>query len=90
MKTNTRFSALLLLLLCIGASLFTACSTDDGEYVRPITQYEKMQGRWLLSRVVQTDEATQKQMDLTSLFDFGSLVINLNADAQGNPTDFSV
>ena len=79
------------MLLMMGSFLLTSCdNTDDGSYVAPITLYEKIGGKWVLNTVTQTDESTSKTMDLTSLFDFSSLVVNLNTDAKGEPSTFTV
>ncbi len=88
---RTIFKTLLLSLLLVSGCSLTSCNdTDDGSYVAPITQYEKISGKWLLNSITQVDETTSKTMTLTNLFDFGSFVINLNTDSNGEPTTFSV
>lgn len=79
------------LLAIFFASLFASCaSTDDGDYVNPITQYEKIGGNWIINSVTQTDETNQTSMDLTSLFNYDSFGISLNVDDEEKPTTFSV
>lgn len=91
MRNKITFLVFLMMLLVMGSFLLTSCdNTDDGSYVAPVTLYEKIGGKWILNTVTQTDESTSKTMDLTSLFDFNSLVINLNTDAKGEPTTFTV
>lgn len=88
---NLFLSSFSVCMLALGSFALTACNdTDDGDYVKPITQYEKVNGQWLLNSITQVDETNQKTMDLTSAFDFDSFAITLNTDADGNPTDFQV
>lgn len=71
--------------------VLTSCDdTDDGSYVPPITQYEKVAGKWVLNSISQVDELNGKEMALTDQFDFDSFVINFSTDEQGNPTSFQV
>jgi hypothetical protein len=91
MKTNKTSKVLLLLLLIVTGSTFTSCNdTDDGSYVAPITLYEKIGGKWVLSSINQVDETSNKSMALTSLFDFGTFVINLNTDDANQPSTFTI
>lgn len=81
----------LTLMLLGGSMMFTSCDTvEDGNYVAPITQYEKIGGKWILNTVTQTDETTANTLDLTSVFDFDTFGINLNVDNDGKPTTFEV
>ena len=81
----------LALLLLSGTGMLTSCNTvEDGSYVAPITQYEKIGGNWILNTVVQTDETSANTLDLTGVFDFDTFGINLNVDTDGNPTTFEV
>lgn len=78
-------------LVSVGLLLLCSCAnTDDGDYVSPITQYEKIGGSWLLNSVTQTDETTTNTMALTDVFDFDTFGINLNTDENNNPTTFEV
>lgn len=79
-----------LALMACSAGLLSCNDTDDGSYVAPITQYEKVGGQWLLNSITQVDETNQKTMDLTSNFDFDSFAITLNTDDKGQPTTFQV
>ena len=91
MTKKSTLKALLLLLALSPSMWLTSCSTiEDGDYVAPITQYEKMEGKWKVNSVTQIDETNQKQMSLTSLFDFESFTINLGMDASGNPTTYAI
>lgn len=77
------------LLAC--AAAFSSCaSTDDGDFVQPITQYEKIGGHWTVNSVTQTDEVTKNTMDLTNVLGFDSFSIDLNVDSDNNPTTFHV
>jgi hypothetical protein len=89
MRTSIKVSVMLLLMLS-GYTLTSCNDTDDGSYVAPITQYEKVGGKWVLNSITQVDETSSKTMALTSLLDFGSFVINLNTDEQGSPTSFTI
>lgn len=91
MSTKKCLTALSALLLLMGSSVLWSCNdTDDGDYVKPITQYEKVNGQWLLNSITQVDETNQKTLDLTSAFNFDSFGITLNTDANGEPTTFTV
>ncbi len=83
-----------LLKLCLALAvipLLNSCaSTDDGSYIAPITQYEKIGGNWILNSVTQTDESTTTSMDLTNVFDFDTFGISLNVDENNEPTTFAV
>jgi hypothetical protein len=78
-------------LVAVGLLMLSACaSTDDGSYVAPITQYEKIGGNWILNSVTQTDETTTNAMTLTDVFSFDTFGIKLNTDSLNNPTTFEV
>ena len=69
----------------------TSCSSlEDGSYVDPITQYEKIGGTWVLKSITQVDETNSRSMTLTDQFDFESFSISLNTDADNEPTTFAV
>lgn len=88
---KSKIKVALALLLLTGSTLLTSCNTiEDGSYVAPITQYEKIGGHWILNSVTQTDEVSANTLDLTSRFDFDTFGINLNVDQEGNPTTFEV
>lgn len=83
------FSFCLPLLTC--ATIISSCaSTDDGDFVQPITQYEKIGGHWIVNSVTQTDEVAKTTMDLTNVLGFDSFGIDLNVDENENPTTFQV
>lgn len=91
MKTiKMTISRLIVLIVgVIPAMVFSSCSdTDDGSYVPPITRYEHIAGKWILSSITQVDETNQQKKDITSLFDFATFAIDLQVDSEGNPTVF--
>lgn len=82
---------ILLLMAGMAGPALTSCGdTDDGSYTEPISQYEKIGGRWLLNSVTQVDEQSGKTMTLTGEFDFDTFVINLEKDENNLPTTFTV
>lgn len=87
------FGSLVCLLFPVvtGIVLFCSCaSTDDGGYVNPITQYEKIGGHWIVNTVTQTDETNKTSLDLTNVIHFDSFGIDLNVDSDNKPTTFQV
>ena len=91
MTKKSTLKALMLLLALTPTLWMSSCSTiEDGDYVSPITQYEKMGGTWRVNSVTQIDETNQKSMALTGLFDFESFAIHLGTDASGNPTSYTI
>lgn len=88
-KTKSVLKALLLMALFLPALTFTSCSeVDDGSYVAPITRYEHIAGKWIISSITQIDETNQQKKDITGLFDFATFAIDLQVDSEGNPTVF--
>lgn len=78
-------------LMVAGSGFLFSCNTvEDGSYVAPLTQYEKISGRWIINSVTQTDEVENKKMTLTNLFDFDTFGIQLNVDADNKPTSYSI
>ena len=87
--TKSHLTSLLLALTVITG--VGACSTiDDGSYVEPIRLYEKIEGKWVLNSLIQTDETNAKNMTLTNELNFDTFVLSLNRDQNGQPTTFSV
>jgi hypothetical protein len=90
---NMRF-----VLLFIPGLLFAGgCElTDDGGYVAPITNYEKIAGTWKLKTLKQADEiakaslAKPTEMTLTTELEFNTFQITFNTDEEYNPTTFEV
>lgn len=78
------------LLMMSGFALTSCDDTEDGSYVPPITQYEKIAGTWVLNSITQVDEIDGKEMTLTDQFDFDSFGITLSTDDNGQPSTFSV
>lgn len=88
---KTKFKNFGLWLAAIPVMALTACSTvDDGTYAEPISLYEKVEGKWVLNSLVQTDETNGKTMALTGKLDFDTFVIHLDTDGAHQPTTFSV
>lgn len=85
----------LMLFLC---SIFLgACElTDDGDYVNPITNYEKISGTWNLKAVKEIDEIAKVNLTkpyefiITTELTFTTFQIILNTDEDFNPTSFEV
>ncbi len=91
MRKNGISNVLKSSLLVLSILLICSCaSTEDGNYVAPITQYEKIGGNWILNSITQTDETTTSTMDLTNVFNFNSFGISLNLDSENNPTTFTI
>ena len=81
-------------LICM---LFVACDKkEEEEEVKPITLYDKVNGEWEIESLLQTDEIAKAnagdlfEMDLTELFDFATLKINLIVDEEMEPAGFEV
>lgn len=90
MRTRKNFWTSLSLVL-LSVTGFCGCSSvDDGSYVEPIRLYEKIDGKWVINSLTQTDESNGKIMALTSMLDFDSFVIHLNRNSNGEPADFTV
>lgn len=86
-----------LLLLAFFTLLFVACEkTDDGEYVAPLTLYEKLAGQWNINSMKLVDEIAKASsiepddIELKTRFGFGSFTITFNVDADSLPTTFQV
>lgn len=91
MKRNLMIKLLAPTLMVAGSGFLFSCNTvEDGSYVAPLTQYEKISGQWIVNSVTQTDEVENKKMTLTNLFDFDTFGIQLNVDAENNPTSFHI
>jgi len=76
---------------------FTACNdTDDGHHVDPITLYEKVQGSWNLTDILQIDETaitsgiSPTEISLFDQLNFQSFNITLNVDGSNTPTSYAV
>ena len=86
------------LFLFLSALPFTGCqpNTDDGAYTDPITLYEKIGGKWILSGITQVDETAKamnispSEMNLTDQFSFTTFAIDLTVDAVNQPTSYQV
>lgn len=79
------------ILMVSGCGILFSCNTvDDGDYVAPFTQMEKVRGQWIVNSVTQTDEVENKKMTLTEQFDFDTFGINLAVDGDNNPTTFAI
>lgn len=88
---RTTLKTLILSAALLPALGLTSCSSlEDGSYVEPITQYEKIGGTWVLNSITQVDETSSRSMPLTDQFDFQSFSISLNTDADNEPTTFAI
>lgn len=94
MKKQTKLMAFLCL-ICMFAVL--SCEEiDDGEYVAPITLYEKVNGNWALTDIVQIDETAKiaaikpDEMSIYGQFGFNDFNIALNVDDRKQPTTYQV
>ncbi|MDL2212449.1 DUF5004 domain-containing protein [Bacteroides sp. OttesenSCG-928-D19] len=94
MKKTTKL-IVFLLLACMFP--FIGCNdTNDGSYVEPITLYEKVNGSWSLTGIVQIDETAKvsgikpDEISLYDQFGFDSFSLSLNVDAQNRPTSYQV
>ncbi|WP_348797560.1 DUF5004 domain-containing protein [Flavobacterium adhaerens] len=84
----------LVVLLCL---LFIGCDQiDDGNYVEPITVYEKVNGNWTLMNLKMVDEFAKKnaiepsEQNLSTLFNYPDFVINFSVDDKNQPTTYEV
>lgn len=91
MKRNLIVKFLAPTLMVAGSGFLFSCNTvDDGDYVPPFTQYEKISGKWAINSVTQTDEVENKKMTLTNLFGFDTFGIYLDVDNDKNPTSYNI
>ena len=91
MKRNLMIKLLAPALMVAGSGFLFSCNTvEDGSYVPPFTQYEKISGQWMINSVTQTDEVEGKKMSLTDLFQFDTFGIQLDVDADNNPTSYHI
>lgn len=91
MKAFKTIHAFLLFSLLVIGLCFIACNnTEDGSYVTPITLSEKINGKWVLNSIKQVDEIAAKDIDLSGQLNFMSFSIELEVDADNNPTTFCV
>lgn len=91
MKRNLFIKLFAPALMVAGSGFLSSCSSvDDGSYVPPFTQYEKISGQWVVNSVTQTDEVENKKMTLTNLFDFDTFGIQFKVDEDNNPTSYVI
>lgn len=75
----------------MGSLVLGGCNdTDDGSYVPPITLSEKIHGEWTLNSMIQVDELAQTNIDLSGKLNFFSFGILLDADADNQPTSYTI
>ena len=77
--------------------LFSKCQeTVDGDFVSPITTYEKIKGTWYLSSLILKDdyanslEIEPSELNLTNVFNFNDFQLTLNVNDNNEPLDYSV
>lgn len=91
MKRNLFIKLFAPALMVAGSGFLSSCSSvDDGSYVPPFTQYEKISGQWVVNSVTQIDEVENKKMALTNLFDFDTFGIQFKVDDDNNPTSYVI
>ncbi len=85
------------LLLCLLVFLPLGCTeSDDGNYVEPITIYEKINGEWSLIDLKMVDEFAvangiePDEENLSNLFNYENFRIKLNVDEGMQPTTYEV
>ena len=95
MKILLKLSAVFLLVVVMFSTL--SCDrVDDGPFVEPITLYERIQGDWLLSDIIQVDETRRvaninpQEISLINVFDFDTFGISFEVDANNRPTSYRV
>lgn len=78
-------------------TIFYGCQkTDDGDYVKPITIYEKINGTWNLSSLIYSDDYAKSlglesvEENLTNWFNFNTFQISFNVNSKDEPTDYVV
>lgn len=84
MKTvnKNKFWSVVILFSLVAGSTFVACDdTDDGSFAEPIRLTEKIVGKWQLEAIVQKDELTDTEFDLTDQLNFSSFVLTLDENA---------
>lgn len=83
MKTvnaNKIWSMAIALMLVVGGLCSSCDDTDDGSFTEPIKLTEKIVGKWQINSIIQKDELTDTELDITSELDFASFVLNLDAN----------
>jgi hypothetical protein len=91
MKCKSIFLLAVMSLLAIGCNEF-----DDGNYVEPITLYEKVNGDWSLMNLKMVDEFAKvnnikpDEQNLSTLFNYEDFKINFSVDEKKNPTSYEV
>lgn len=91
-----RKSVSFLILFSVSIFLSGCYETDNGTFTLPITIYEKMEGTWRLTKLIQVDEIAvasalePSELTLTNKFDFKSFNITFNVDEEFQPTSFEV
>src|SRR5699024_2767377 len=69
---------------------------DDGNYTTPISLYEKVGGEWSLKSLKMVDEIAKSngikpdEQNLQQLFNYNQFRLQLQTDAQFNPTSYTV
>lgn len=93
MKKKTK---LIMLMFVIGAFSLSCEKIDDGEYIAPITLYEKVKGTWKLNDISQIDETAKiagiapDEISLFGQFGFDDFNITLDVDDNDQPTSYKV
>ncbi|TKC08253.1 DUF5004 domain-containing protein [Pedobacter polaris] len=76
---------------------FWGCKPEEfGPIGDPENVLKELQGTWTISKVTQKDEDAvtkgfpYKELDITNVYAYKELVIALQGDAAGNPTNFTI
>ena len=77
--------------------LFSKCQeTVEGDFVAPITTYEKIVGTWNLSSLILKDDYANSldlestEENLTNWFNYNDFQLTLNVDENNQPVDYLV
>ncbi len=96
MKTRSPILLIAFLFLISAFSVVSCKKIEDGNYVDPITLYEKVKGNWTLNEILQVDETaktagiTPDEISLAGQFGFDSFKIALNVDDSNQPASYEV
>lgn len=91
MKCKSIFWLTIFSLLAIGCN-----DSDDGNYVEPVTVYEKINGDWSLMNLKMVDEYAKlnaiepNEQNLSDLFNYDNFKIRFSVDDKMNPTTYEV
>lgn len=85
-----------LIIFILTLQLAGCYKTEDGEYIEPITIYEKINGKWNLSSLKYIDAFAKSnniepsEENLSNWFNYKDFQLTLNVDENNVPSDYSV